>query len=152
MAEALVLGPAIIAFETVRDAPHDLRIILVEVSSLKSILQNVQFLDRVNDVIRNSTLKDTLAACKESLDGLEGLFPKNDSLITPSPGFQGGNLGPSTVRSVRSMWSTGQKRPKFTKTLAALSWPPKVDRAKKLLDEISRHKGTINLALLADSR
>ena len=182
MAEALVLGPAIVAFVqladriihicrhyigSVRDAPHDLRIILVEISSLKAVLQNAQFLDNVDDAIGKSTLKDTLDACKQAVVDLEGLFPKDDSLITQSPDHQAGSLGSPVgmrrvgalvrawVAIVRPAKSSGQKRQRITPTLATLetlAWPLKAERSKKLLNEISRHKETISLALLAESR
>lgn len=141
MAEALVLGPTIIAFvqladrvidickdyiETVRDAPHDLRIILVEISSLKVILQNIQFLYRVDGAIRKAALKNTLDTCIKSVVELERLFPMDESFITQSP-FR----------------SSNRERQDFTQILAVLAWPLKVDRAKKSLDEISRHKGTL---------
>lgn len=167
MAEALVLGPALIAFVqladrvidickhyigSVRDAPNDLRIILVEVSSLKAILQNVQFLDHVDDAIGKRALKSTLDDCKRSVLELEELFPRDHTsiLLTQGQGPQDGNPGPPTVGPVPS--SAGRKRQRITQTLAILAWPLKVDRAKKSLDEIARHKGTITLALLAESR
>src|SRR5271165_5643338 len=98
MAEALAVGASVVAFiqladrviglckfyiETVRDAPHDLRAILIEISALKSMLENLEFLIRVDpntvsEVIRNLGSPDgTLVACRRSLGELEKLFPAN---------------------------------------------------------------------------
>ncbi|KAH8810718.1 hypothetical protein F5884DRAFT_830691 [Xylogone sp. PMI_703] len=151
MAEAIAFGASIVAFlqladrviglckyyiETVCDTPHDLRIILIEISSLKAILENINFLVRADpncvfEATRNlGKPNGALAACRGSLAELEKLFPADHA-----------------ERKDQEALSKGQKRRKVAQTLTALAWPLKEGRARKLLDEITRHKTTITLAL-----
>lgn len=95
MAEAIGIGASIIAIiqiadrviglckfyiETVRDAPLDLRAILIETSTMKTILENVQFLISCNN--GPSTILDSLSSvdgpvegCRSAITRMEGLFP-----------------------------------------------------------------------------
>ena len=150
MAEAIALGASIIAIiqitdrivdlckfyiETVQDAPSDLRVILMETSMLKTILENLKFLTTCNDGLSTipSTLSsagDPIEGCLKSVTELEKLFPSN---------------------YVQSAGQNGLKERKLRATVAALAWPLKASKAKKLLDEIMRYKTTITLALTAES-
>ena len=102
--------------DAVDGASSDLRVILIEVSTLKGIAKSLQYLTRPN--VANSAL----------LNELETLFP------------------PAAV----SMNGTRSKRRKLDAAVAALAWPLKRGKAKKLLQEIIQHKTTINLALTAE--
>jgi hypothetical protein len=156
MAEAIAFGASVIAFlqvadrviglckhyiETIRDAPHDLRIILIEISALKAILENLDFLTSldphsVSKAVRNlGDPNGTLAVCGQALGELEKLFPEDH--VRDS----------HCVAPVR-----GRKRLKLCHSLEALAWPLKENRARKLLDQILRYKTTITLALSAESR
>jgi len=146
MAEVIAVGASVIAIiqitdriigmckfyvETARDASPDLRVILLETSTLKTIFENLNFLTACNSGV--STTVSTLSGedgpiegCRRSVTELEKLFP-SDCIQT-----------------------TGQNRSKKRKvkaTLAALAWPLKENKARKLLDEIMRYKTTITLAL-----
>jgi hypothetical protein len=150
MAEAIAVGASVIAIiqitdrivgmckfyiETARDAPADLRVILLETSMLKTIFENLNFLTACNSGV--STTVSTLSGedgpvegCRRSVTELEKLFP-SDCIQT-----------------------TGQSRSKKRKVkpmLAALAWPLKENKARKLLDEIMRYKTTITLAITTES-
>ena len=119
--------------DAVDGASSDLRVILIEVSTLKGIAKSLQYLTRPN--VANSALLNQLAAvtgpiegCKKALNELETLFP------------------PAAV----SMNGQRSKRRKLDASVAALAWPLKRGKAKKLLQEIIQHKTTINLALTAE--
>jgi hypothetical protein len=156
MAEALALGASVIAFlqladrviwlckfyiETVRDAPNDLRIILMEISGLKAVLDTVSFLlhadpDSVSKVIWNLDGQDgPLSACRLSLGKLEKLFPADH----PWQNGQGCQFKQQKVRKVSQI-------------LVTLAWPLQANKARALLDDILRHKATITLALSTESR
>ena len=149
MAEAVALSASIIAIfqiadrviglcklyiETVRDAPSDLRTILIETSTMKTILENVQFLMSCNN--RPSAMLDVLygadgpiEGCRSAIAKMEGLFPS---------GYAQGHKG------------SRSKRQKVKASLATLAWPLKESRARKLMEEVIRYKSTINLALTTE--
>ncbi|KAH7126132.1 hypothetical protein EDB81DRAFT_730543 [Dactylonectria macrodidyma] len=116
-----------------RDAPSDLRFILIETSSLRTILDNIQFLTssgHVPTTLNNLTANDgPIEGCRKTLDQLNELF-SSDYLNETS-----GNRS---------------KRRKVKATLTTLAWPFKENTARKLLGEVVHHKTTLNLALTVD--
>ena len=146
MAEAIALAASIIAvvqladriasvckslIETVEDYPRDLRLIFVETGSLKVIFESLHFLNE-DDPVDSATLRrlrgsnGPVESCKTAMDELNQLFP-----TLPLPGSK----------------RRGTKRQKLQNVLTSLAWPRKAEKARKLLDEIMRHKTTINIAL-----
>ena len=121
--------------ETTQDASRDLRNILIETSTLKTTLENLGFLTGFNNEV--STVVGTLSSedgpikgCHRSITELEKLFPSDCTL------------------------TRGQdrcKKQKLKATWAALAWPLKGNKARKLLDEIARFKTTITLAITTES-
>jgi hypothetical protein len=117
--------------ETVHDYPRDLRLIFVETGSLKVIFEGLHFLND-DDPADSATLQrlrgsdGPIEGCKTAMDELNQLFP-------PLPKPDGKRKG--------------AKRQKLQTKLASLAWPLKAERARRLLDEIMRHKSTINTAL-----
>ena len=152
MAEALAFAASVVAvvqvadrivgickfyIESVKDSPSDLRLILLEIFSLKTVLENVKFL--VECPSEKSAVLETLAGhespiqgCHRSICDLEKLFPENTG-TSVSP------IASSRKRKVNAM-------------LAALAWPFKEKKARKLLDEILHYKSTITVALVTDNR
>jgi|SRR3569833_36087 len=144
--EAVAIGASILAFiqvadrvidlcksylESVRDAPSDLRKILVETSALRAILENLQFLrscDHGPATLHLPHLERSITECLMAITEMEGLFPSSSSTHPVS-----------------------SKRRKARITLKALAWPLKENRAKKLLGEMVQHKTTISLALTTES-
>lgn len=117
----------------VKEAPSDLRVILIEVSALKGIAKSLQYLTKPG--IASSMLLDQLTSlngpiggCKKALTELEKLIP-----VTAGP--------PDRRMS---------KRQRIDAAVTALAWPLKTEKAKRLLQEIMQHKATINLALAAE--
>lgn len=150
MAEALAVGASVVAIiqiadriiglckfyiETVRDTPSDLRVILIETSALKTILENLNFLTACDGpdstaAGRISGADGPIEGCLRTVTELETLFPSD------------------------SVQTRGQKRSKkrrLNSVLTALAWPLKESKARKLLDEMMRYKTTISLALTANS-
>jgi hypothetical protein len=117
--------------ETVHDCPKDLRLIFIETGSLKVIFESLRFLDE-DDPADSATLQrlrgsdGPIEGCKAAIDQLEQLFPPLQLLTTKNK---------------------GKKRQILQTVLTSLAWPLKAERARKLLDEIMRHKSTINVAL-----
>ena len=152
MAEALAVGASVIAIiqvadriislckfyiETARDAPSDLRVILVETSALKTILENLNFLTSC-DGPESSAARRTSGA-----DGpIEGCFRTVTELE---------QLLPSDSDSVGTRGRKNSKKRKLNSVLTALAWPLKESKARKLLDEMMRYKTTISLALTTNS-
>ena len=148
MAEAIAVGASVIAIiqaadrviglckyylEIARDAPSDLRSILVETSTLKTVLENLTFLMSCDDPTSTSytmLLRDDgpIQGCQKTIGQLEGLLP---------------------TRPSQSAKPKSSKRRRVESVLTALAWPLKEEKARKLLHEISRYKSTLDLALTA---
>ena len=150
MAEALATSATVIAIiqisdrliglckyyiETVQDASTDLRAILIETSTLKTILESLTFITSCRSGA--STVVNTLSGedgpiegCLRAITRLEKMFPQN-------------------IHQAKD--ENHDKRRKVKATWAALAWPLKEKQAKKLLDEIMRYKSTIALTITTES-
>ncbi|KAK3370926.1 hypothetical protein B0T24DRAFT_627387 [Lasiosphaeria ovina] len=119
--------------ELASDAPSDLRVILIEASALKAILDNIQFLasNGHGPVTLNTLIgkEGPVEGCRKALHQMSGLFPSESAQRTSG---------------------TRSKRQKVAATLHTLAWPFKETRARKLLAEVVQHKTTLNLALTVD--
>jgi len=116
--------------ETARDAPRDLRVILVEVSSLNSALENLKFLSSIDcefaeEVSNQQGVEAAVKGCQNTLTNLV------DQL---------GSL------SISDSQQTGPSKRKKIKTAASWAW--KEGQAKKLLADVLQYKTTIMLGLL----
>ena len=115
----------------VRDAPSDLRAIIIEVGGLKSVLEVIELLDESHGAEDNikilEKLQCPLEECREALKGLEALI------------------------SFQTASRAQGKRQKIAISLANLAWPSKKDRALKILQEIGRYKSTISLGLTTEA-
>jgi hypothetical protein len=114
----------------VKDAPNDLRTILIEVGSVKSLLEVTELLILKRTHGNNSVLESSegpLRGCEEALKALEKMFP---------------------MQVDRS--ATGKRR-KVVVSLTNLAWPFKEGKARKLLEDIGRHKATLSLALTTET-
>ncbi|KAM5521489.1 hypothetical protein FOXYSP1_15380 [Fusarium oxysporum f. sp. phaseoli] len=115
------------------DAPTSLRAVLIEVSTLKSVLEGLEFISKCETV--TPALQNRLAAsdgpiegCRVAMTALEKLFPKQ--------ALQNGQ--------------NASKRQKVQATFATLAWPLKQGQIQDLLQQISRHKDGIQLALTTE--
>ncbi|KAF4949262.1 hypothetical protein FGADI_9033 [Fusarium gaditjirri] len=115
------------------DAPTSLRAVLIEVSTLKSVLENLEFISKCDTF--TPALQNRLAAsdgpiegCRAAMTALEKLFPKQS--------LQSGQ--------------NASKRQKVQATFATLAWPLKQGQVQDLLHQISRHKDGIQLALTTE--
>ena len=151
MAEALAIAGSVIAIiqvadrvidlckyylRRVKDAPSDLRSILIEVSTLKTTLKNAKFLSEAqpgaSDTIKTlSSDNGPITGCHQSLVELEKLLHLDPNMPTPQ---------------------RQSKRQKIQASFAELKWPFRETRARKLLEEISRFKTTITLGLITENR
>ena len=150
MAEVILVGTSVIAIiqiadrvidlckfyiRTVQDFSSDLRLILLETSMVKTIIENLRFFlteckGQVSNTMSNLLSDDgPVEGCCRSIIELEKLFPSD------------------LIRMQRN-WS---KKRRVQATLTALQWPLKANRARKLVDEMACYKKTITLALTTES-
>ena len=149
MAEVLAIVSAAIAVAQVTDrivaackayitsfqnAPSHLRVVLVEISTLKPICDNIQFLVDAESNTSTSTrvstkLQKPIEECHLLTKELEKLFP---SEVTREAGHS-------------------SKRRKLKASLEQLAWPFKEHKAKRYLDDIRLLKETISLELTLQS-
>ncbi len=117
--------------ETIQDYPKDLRLIFVETGSLKVLFEGLSFLKEDNPT-DSATLQrlwgadGPVAGCKAAMDQLARLLSQYPPPVSKDKKAKGRKLHT---------------------TLASLAWPLKAERARKLLEEIMRHKSTISVAL-----
>ena len=150
MAEAVAVGASVIAIiqiaerivglckfyiETARDAPSDLRMILIETSTLKTILENLNFLNACDGPLsaaarQSSGANSPIEGCLRTIKELEKLFPADRD---------------QTVGQERA------KRRRLKSTWTVLAWPLKESKARKLLGKMTRYKSTLILSLTTTS-
>ncbi len=148
MAEAVGLAASIIAviqiadrieavckffIESVENCPRDLRLILIEASSVKAAFRNLEFIEshdpEASIFLKNLREPDgPIVGCLESIAELEKLIPRG--------------LLPKTSES--------RSRNRTENFLAALAWPFKKDKARALLSDIAQYKATISTTLSAE--
>lgn len=147
MAEAIALGASVIAFiqltesvikickglmEKAKDAPTDLRYVLAEATSLKAILENLQFLRGIDSHYDNLpyNIQTSMVACRNAVEGLE-------------EGLQRMDIGESY---------DDHRDSKKRKIKTSLKWAlGGADNAKKMLQVLQQHKSTIDLALTVEN-
>lgn len=119
--------------EGVKDYPKDLRVVYLEIKSLAVIFETLQFFDDSDDSITLSHLQGSdgpLEGCRVAAEALSSLIP------TP-------------VAIIHKRQRTGKegRGSNIRNALEALAWPFKVNQARKLLEDINRHKSTISVAI-----
>ena len=119
---------------TVKDAPNDLRTIFIEVGSVKCVLELLELVisrgdhDKMPVILEKlRTPTGPIEGCKQALTALDSLFP------------------------VEAECSARGKRRKILRSLKDLAWPFKEGKARKLVEDIGRHKATISLALTTET-
>ena len=120
---------------SVEDAPKDLRTIMMEAGSVKSVVANLEFFmstwatSDMFDMLRGlEGPEGPIEGCRKALMALEKMFP---------PGV--------------ACNATDTKRRATTISYAKLAWPFKEEKAWKTLDDIVLCKATISLALTTDT-
>lgn len=121
---------------SLKDVPKDLRTIMIEAGSVKSVLSNLEFFMSIW-----AATGDTLHILK-GLEGPEGPVEGCRKALVDL-----GKLFPSELTSN----ATDTKRRATTISYAKLAWPFKERKAWKILDDIVRYKATIALALTIDT-
>lgn len=149
MAELVAFGASVIAFiqladrvvslskfylEALDDCPHDIKTILVEITSLKALLETLNFLIGAKpDADNSSSLLARLASQDGPIEGCRQAVELLEKELPPQ------------VRA------PAQKRQKTQDMLRLLAWPLRQSKATKLLAEISRYKESIALAITTDT-
>lgn len=123
--------------QSTTDTPTELRVILVEISTLKTVLESLQFLQTCAHAApalwkQLSGQDGPIEECKRSITALEKLFPAGKFPVSRS--------------------QPGPKRRKMENVRTALAWPLKARQARELLRVIIQQKTIINLALTTESR
>jgi len=118
--------------ETAHDAPKDLRHIFIEISSLKTTLESLQYLSAADsdfaDAVRD--LNEVDGAVKGCRRAVEQLAAELDGLSI----------------STNSQTAPGKRQ----MLKGSLKWCLKESKARKLLEEAMQHKATISPALLGE--
>ena len=158
MAEAIAIVASVIAviqlsdrlvgvvktfIESSKDAPKDFRVILNEISTLKTIFENLKFLIQVNGA--DSVLLPRLEGPGGPVEGCQVAIKELTQLITE--GFDGPVRNSQKKRKLDVGEQITDLKIQMSRFHAKLAWPLKESKARKLLDDLSRYKATINLAL-----
>ncbi|KAH7094916.1 hypothetical protein FB567DRAFT_511316 [Paraphoma chrysanthemicola] len=131
-----VIGCCKFYIQSTTDTPTELRVILVEISTLKTVLESLQFLQTCAHAApalwkQLSGQDGPIEECKRSITALEKLFPAGKFPVSRS--------------------QPGPKRRKMENVRTALAWPLKARQARELLRVIIQQKTIINLALTTES-
>jgi hypothetical protein len=116
------------------DCPHDIQVILVEISSLRAIFQSLGFLVQTKSghgqpaglLQQLSTQSGPIEGCKTAIAALEKLLPKD-------------------------VQTTADKQGKIAALMSQLAWPRKQAQARKLLNDILRYKTSISFAVTSET-
>jgi Fungal N-terminal domain of STAND proteins len=127
-----IISACVAYTSSIKDAPRDLRTIIVEIHSLQAVIR-VLDLTSIKPTHAENGLAASLDACRLSLKELSDLLDLQTSQSSSGNGQS-------------AKWA------RLMPTLTTLAWPLKQHRAKSLMDDISRHKSTITLSLSAISR
>lgn len=111
--------------EAVRDAPRDLHLIRIEVSTLKAVFESL--------LLQDSEAAETDGALSTAVEGCKGSVLQLEELVGPKQ-----TAGDGT-------------RQKLQETMSKFAWTGKKVKAKKILDDIAQYKQTIMLCLSAQS-
>jgi hypothetical protein len=142
MAEALGLAASIVAviqisasiisltdgiIDSIKDAPRDMHLIRIEISALKAVFESLKVLAEAQTLSEQNVGPRTnvIEACEVSISKLEVLLKPAANASTSGSAFR--------------------------LPLATLAWPLKKEKAKRLLDEISRYKTTLTLSISTES-
>jgi len=119
--------------DALRDAPADLRSILVEISMLKTIFETLSFLMSTTG---DSSILVGLASEDSPIQHCHELMRELDDLLSSGEAH--------TARPI-------SKKQKLKATIRHLAWPLKETKAQKLMEKIVKCKTTISLALTTQS-
>jgi len=130
---AKIIGQCKHIITTAKDAPRELRIILVEVSALEAALKNLNFLADAEcgfteEAANLNGLNNTVESCRGTLEDLVK------------------ELGSLSVSDAIPVGAGKRQRVK-----AAVKWVWRESEAKKLLNSVLQHKTTITLSLLSQT-
>lgn len=120
---------------TMKDAPSDLRTIMVEAGSLRSVVTSLEF-------FLSTWGTDNMLHTVKSLEGPEGPLEESRKALVDLEKLFPSAADPSAA---------GAKRKATTIFYSKLSWPFKEEKARKILNDIARHKASISLALTTDT-
>ena len=163
MAEAVGLAASIIAvvqlsgaiikickgyIEGVEGYPTELRSITIEISTLKAIFENLEFLsgcDKTTSPLLNQLDGEDgpVKGCYRVLASLLELFPNSSQAQITQSGNNPSALPASPIR---------KKRRVFTETLDRLAWPLKAGRARQLTSQLAQYKLTITVTLSLETK
>ncbi|KAH7379601.1 hypothetical protein BKA66DRAFT_550433 [Pyrenochaeta sp. MPI-SDFR-AT-0127] len=118
--------------ETANDAPRDLRHVLIEMSSLKAILESFDFLSTTDFSDSTQSLADYNGVVEGCRGTVEELSKELDGLSLAGPSDI--NVAPGKRRRIKQ----------------SFQWCLKEGKTRKLLDEAMQHKTTLTLALLGE--
>ncbi|KAJ3549939.1 hypothetical protein NM208_g239 [Fusarium decemcellulare] len=132
--------------EGIHNYPSDLRRVLIEVSSLKDLSQNLTFLHdsdgATSPVLQNLCRRDgPIDGCKEVITRLQNEL----SLAAYEENHVEGKEGISDGETRET-----KRRRTLKPTLARLAWPLKANKVRNLLEEVTQYKAIISMALSSD--
>lgn len=160
---------AIISFckgyvEAVQDAPSDVRRVLLEVTTLKSIFEQLKYFVEVANTDTSFMLLSIIDqdgpihGCQRCITAIQDELTSEttDTLKEEPPKKHKHRLGRNTLSDLAGrIWGKGkgtvkqQEEPR--RGMSDLKWPLKKGKALKLLEKITEYKATITLAISTEN-
>jgi hypothetical protein len=171
MAEAFAFAASVAAFvqladrvisltkdylESFKNADASLRAILVQVSTLRGVLESLNFLTQapgehsVEIVRRLGAPGGVIELCREAVSNLADLLAEDDGSTSSTVASRDGTSKDGVSKDGASKDGAskdGAIRRKTTELMRRLAWPKKEGRAQKRLEEIRKYCDSIQLAL-----
>jgi hypothetical protein len=121
--------------KSVKDTPNNIRIIIIEVGSVRCVLELIR-----DPVPEDGDDNNDMSFRLQNLRGEDG----------PVEGCKKALIALSSLDPDPVVQSTHEKRRKLF-SLTTLAWPLKEGKARKLLQDIRRYKATMSLALTTET-
>ncbi|ROW07838.1 hypothetical protein VMCG_03357 [Cytospora schulzeri] len=147
--------------ESFRDAPSDISRVLLEVSALKDIFENLKFLDEHGNVGSSPMLLGILGqdgpvqGCQRCVTAIQVELVSHTTGATEEPKKHHDWLSEGPSRLALRLGKKGNKPVKQQQEagrgLSGLKWPLKKGKVMKLLDEVKGYKDTITLAICSEN-
>ncbi|KAF5005805.1 hypothetical protein FDECE_7784 [Fusarium decemcellulare] len=133
--------------EGIHNYPSDLRRVLIEVSSLKDLSQNLTFLHDSDGA--TSPVLQNLCRRDGPIDGCKDVITRLQNELSPAA-YEANHVAEGKEATSDGETRETKRRRTLKPTLARLAWPLRANKVRNLLEEVTQYKAIISMALSSD--
>lgn len=131
--------------EGVQGYPDTLCRVLIEVSTLKAVFDNLKFLHDTTGGEETSPILDKVGAADGPVRACYRVISQLQQMLSADI-----QHGPNQPAASPASGNAPSKRQDLRKTWDRLKWPTKMNKVNGLLDELSQYKSTISLGFTSE--